>query len=86
MTDTTFSARFYASVRDYLGHIEALIKEGDLGAAQKIGHKMLGLCQLFGTPEQVALCEALENADSLHHLQQTLDQFYALLKNSDIKK
>ncbi|EEP93565.1 hypothetical protein yaldo0001_40490 [Yersinia aldovae ATCC 35236] len=47
---------------------------------------MLGLCQLFGTPEQVALCEALENADSLHHLQQTLDQFYALLKNSDIKK
>ena len=81
MTDATFSARFYASIRDYLGRIEEVIKEGDLVAAQKFGHKMLGLCQMFGTPEQVALCEALENAESLPHLQQTLAQFYALLNN-----
>lgn len=81
MTDATFSARFYASIRDYLGRIEELIKEGDLIAAQKLGHKMLGLCQMFGTPEQMALCEALEYAESLQHLQQTLLQFYALLDN-----
>ncbi|HDL7825956.1 Hpt domain-containing protein [Yersinia enterocolitica] len=82
MTDATFSARFYASIRDYLGHIEEMIKEGDLLAAQKLGHKMLGLCQMFGTPEQVVLCEALENAESLPYLQQTLTQFYALLDNN----
>ncbi|WP_174847873.1 Hpt domain-containing protein [Yersinia artesiana] len=82
MTDATFSARFYASIRDYLSRIEELIKEGDLEAAQQVGHKMLGLCQMFGTPEQVALCEALEYAESLPHLQQTLSQFYALLDNS----
>lgn len=81
MTDATFSARFYASIRDYLGRIEELIKEGDLIAAQKLGHKMLGLCQMFGTPEQMALCEALEYAESLQHLQQTLSQFYTLLDN-----
>lgn len=85
MTDATFSTRFYASVRDYLGRIEEVMKEEDLVAVQKIVHKMLGLCQLFGTPEQIALCKALEKADNLLHLQQTLPQFYALINNSEIK-
>ncbi|WP_145932193.1 Hpt domain-containing protein [Yersinia bercovieri] len=82
MSDASFSARFYASVRDYLARIEALLKEGDLATAQKLGHKMLGLCQLFGTPEQVALCEELENARDLRHLQQTLCRFYTQIDNS----
>ncbi|MGE4802340.1 Hpt domain-containing protein [Yersinia hibernica] len=85
MTNPTFSARFRASIRDYLANIEEAMEKGDLAAAQKIGHKMLGLCQLFGTPEQVALCEALENAHSLSCLQQTLPQFYALVDNDDNK-
>ncbi|WP_145558551.1 Hpt domain-containing protein [Yersinia mollaretii] len=84
MSDSTFNARFYASVRDYLGRIEEMISQGDLATAQKTGHKMLGLCQLFGTPEQVALCEELENARDLSHLQQTLSRFYAQIDNAEI--
>ncbi|WP_019211449.1 Hpt domain-containing protein [Yersinia massiliensis] len=82
MSDSTFSARYRASLRDYLCNIEEIVKTGDLAAVQKIGHKMLGLCQLFGTPEQVYLCEQLENASDLVTLKETVSQFYAQIDHA----
>ncbi|ATM88334.1 Hpt domain-containing protein [Yersinia enterocolitica] len=82
MSDPTFSARYRASVRDYLCRIEEIAKTGDLAAVQKIGHKMLGLCQLFGTPEQVYLCEQLENASDLVTLKETVSQFHAQIDHA----
>lgn len=84
MSDPTFSARYRASLRDYLCQIEEVAKAGDLATVQKIGHKMLGLCQLFGTPEEVCLCEQLENASDLHQLRQILSQFHTQIDNVGI--
>ncbi|HEI8865491.1 TPA: Hpt domain-containing protein [Serratia odorifera] len=63
MSDPSFISRFYASLEDYLQQLEQAALTGDLAAMRKLGHKMLGLCQLFGTPAQVSLCEALEAAE-----------------------
>lgn len=84
MSVQDFNTRFNASIRDYLCKIEAVIKQGDLATAQKLGHKMLGLCQLFGSSEQVVLCEVIENAQNEDILKRALLHFYILIDDQDI--
>lgn len=51
---------------------------------QKIGHKMLGLCQIFSTTEPVAICEELENSRDFSQLQQILSQLYLQIDNAEV--
>lgn len=83
MSEQDFNTRFHASIRDYLTKIEEVMLQDDLAAAKKLGHKMLGLCQLFGSPEQIILCEEIENAQSECILRHALLRFYILI--NDIK-
>ncbi|WP_211450262.1 Hpt domain-containing protein [Enterobacter mori] len=74
MPDSTFLSRFYTTLEVYLSQTAVAARNNDLTNAQKLGHKMLGLCQMFGTAEQVTLCEILENVQSLSSLIHTLER------------
>ncbi|MHA0902039.1 Hpt domain-containing protein [Enterobacter ludwigii] len=81
MSESTFTTRFYASLEEYLSQAVAASRNGDLRGAQKLGHKMLGICQMFGTAEQIALCEIVENIQSLSKLTHTLELLHSQIQS-----
>jgi len=72
LSDTSFSRRFCLALEAYLQQAETEVRNGNLAAALKIVHKMLGLCQLFGPAELTALCEEAERSETLSNLKNTL--------------
>ncbi|HCR0213828.1 TPA: Hpt domain-containing protein [Enterobacter hormaechei] len=82
MSDTSFIQLFYVALEAYLQQAETEVRNGNLSAARKIAHKMLGLCQLFGTPEQTALCEQAEHSKSLPNLKIILNDLRKMLSDN----
>ncbi|MHA0998879.1 Hpt domain-containing protein [Enterobacter ludwigii] len=82
MSDPSFFQRFYVALEAYLQQAETEVRNGNLSAACKIAHKMLGLCQLFGTAEQTALCEQAENSQSLPNLRIILGDLRKMLTDN----
>ncbi|MGX5102156.1 Hpt domain-containing protein [Enterobacter cloacae] len=82
MSDTSFFQRFYVALEAYLQQAETEVRNGNLSAAREIAHKMLGLCQLFGTSEQTALCEQAEHSKSLPNLKIILNDLRKKLSNN----
>lgn len=82
MIDNSFSQRFYVALEAYLQQVGTEVRNGNLAAARKIAHKMLGLCQLFGTAEQIALCEQIEHSQSLSNLKIILGDLRKMISDN----
>ncbi|HCT7987904.1 TPA: Hpt domain-containing protein [Serratia liquefaciens] len=82
MSDTSLFQRFYHALEAYLQQAETEVRNGNLVDARKIVHKILGLCQLFGTAEQTALCEQIEHSETLSDLKITLGDLRKTLNDN----